>query len=198
VIGDGGTEFFARFRARGDTAGADPLDRYTLGVVRSAVATALASSGVAHEIVFPFLAGAPGSPVLPIQRVGQAAGLPPAGPLGLQVHPVFGPWWAYRALVVLACPADEEPPLPSSCADCPAPCESACPGHAVARDGFLLAACVSQRRADVARDGDCQLSCVARLRCVAGPEHRYPDEQLAFHMASSLVYVSAGPAAFRR
>ena len=33
---------------------------------------------------------------------------------------------------------------------------------------------------------ECRLSCVARVRCVRGPEHRYTDEQLAFHMAASM------------
>jgi hypothetical protein len=32
----------------------------------------------------------------------------------------------------------------------------------------------------------CRLSCAARIACVRGPEHRYADAQLAFHMAASM------------
>src|SRR5881394_1320796 len=124
VVGDGGGAFFARFLAAGDLAGPHPLDRYTERVVRAAAHAALAGSGVAHAVLFPFMAG---GPLLPMQRLGQAAGLPPPGPLGLQVHPLYGPWWAYRALVVLATELVEEPPLPAPCAGCPAPCIAACP-----------------------------------------------------------------------
>jgi epoxyqueuosine reductase len=187
VLGDGGGGFFARFRADGDTAGADPLDRYTARVVAAAVARALAGSDVAYALAFPFV---PTRPPLPMQRLGQAAGLPAPGPLGLQVHPVFGPWWAYRALVVLSCAVPEETPLAAPCVGCPAPCVQACPGGAVARPAFVLAACAARRAADPG----CQLTCSARLRCVSGPEHRYPDEQLAFHMAASLPHVLGGRA----
>ncbi len=180
VVGDGGGAFYARFRAAGETSGRDPLDRYTARVVGAAVARALA--GVDHAVVFPFLAE---GPPLPLQRIGVAAGLPPAGPLGLQVHPVYGPWWAYRAIVALGCEVTPEPPLASPCAGCAAPCATACPGEAVATAGFRLDACVRRRAADPG----CQLSCAARLACVAGPQHRYPDEQLAFHMRASLVHI---------
>jgi hypothetical protein len=182
VVGDGGDGFFARFRTHGDPGGPDPLDQHTVRVVTAATARALAGLGLRHALAFPFVAQ---GPPLPIVRVGLAAGLPPAGPLGLQVHPRFGPWWAYRALIVLSCELPAEPPLPNPCTGCAAPCVPACPGSAVARPAFLLGACAARR----ASDPGCQLSCAARLRCVAGPEHRYPDEQLAFHMAASLRHV---------
>jgi ferredoxin len=183
VVGDGGGDFFVRFRARGEAATADPLDGYTARVVRAAVSRALVGLEVAHQVKFPFSTELPW---LPIQRLGEAAGLPPAGPLGLQVHPGFGPWWGYRALVVLSCEVPEEPPLPSPCAGCPAPCVAACPGRAVSWPRFSAEACGRHR----AGDPGCHLSCAARLRCPVGAEHRYPDDQLAFHMRASLRMLS--------
>jgi hypothetical protein len=184
VVGDGGGTFFARFHASGDTTGPHPLDRYTVAVVAGAVARALDGESVQHAIRFPF---ATERPYLPIQRLGQAAGLPPPGPLGIQVHPTYGPWWAYRALVVLTCELGVEPPLPAPCQGCPAPCVSACPGGAVRPDGFGLEACARHR----GLDAGCHFSCAARQRCVAGPGHRYPPEQLRFHMAASLAQLTA-------
>ena len=174
--------FFDRFE-NATTEAADgmsnPLDRYTRRVVMSTVADALGPVGVAHAVYFPFAGGAP---LIPFQRVGRAAGIGPPGPLGLQIHPVYGPWWAYRALVVVDRALPDASPLGDACAGCPAPCVEACPGAAVAFSGFSIPACHAQRL----RAEPCRLSCAARIACVRGPEHRYRDEELAFHMAASM------------
>jgi epoxyqueuosine reductase len=180
IVADGGGVFFARFRAAGGVAfGLDPLDRYTAQVVPRAVVRALDGTGVRHAVFFPF---ARKPPFLPFQRLGQAAGMPAPGPLGLQIHPVYGPWWAYRALVVLSRPVPSAPPLEDSCRGCPAPCAAACPGHAVSPEGFVVEDCTARRISDPA----CQHSCQARAACIRGPEHRYPGEQVRFHMSASL------------
>ena len=200
VIGDGGPSFFAGFAARGllpivpdgktvSEPGGEPLDDYTRACVARAVDAALSPQGKAlrHRIVYPF--EQVGAVPLPFQRLGRAAGLPAAGPLGLQIHPQFGPWWAYRALVIVAgvgTTIEDEPPLAASCDACPAPCAVACPGHApVPGGGFLVGRCVSHRLAHA----ECALGCAARSACPVGEGHRYPDGQLAFHMTASLVQV---------
>jgi hypothetical protein len=180
LLGAGGREFFERF-ARAPEASdgaANPLDRYTRRVVEAAAESSLGALGVRGAVYFPFGV----QPVLPFQRLGRAAGLGGPGPLGLQIHPVYGAWWAYRALVIV----DRAlPPLPAAgdgCAGCDAPCVAACPARAVARGGFVVSACHARR----AIAEPCRLSCAARAACVRGPEHRYTGEQLAFHMAASL------------
>jgi hypothetical protein len=182
VIGSGGRVFFDRFSAETPEAkdGAPhPLDRFTRRVVTEAVGAALAPLAVSHALYFPF-AGA--APLIPFQRLGRAAGLGAPSPLGLQTHPVFGPWWAYRALIVVDTQLPEAAPLGDGCAGCSAPCVDACPASAVARDGFRIAACHARRLSAQ----PCRLSCAARIACIRGPEHRYRDEQLAFHMAASM------------
>ena len=180
IVGAGGRTFFERFsRApeRGDGA-PDPLDRYTARTAAAAVSAALIGSGARHAIAHPFDV----DPIIPFQRLGRAAGLGAPGPLALQIHPEFGPWWAYRALVILdrrlptaAAPGD-------ACAGCPAPCVAACPAGAVAVGGFDVRACHARRLSAPA----CHDSCAARLACIRGPQHRYRDEQLAFHMRASM------------
>jgi epoxyqueuosine reductase QueG len=179
VIGDGGRDFFDRFWAHGDRHGADPLDHYTARVVTAASERAFVGTGEAYTIAFPF---ARAQRPLPFQRLGQAAGVPPPGPLGLQIHPVYGPWWAYRALIVTTAPLVGGAPVGDCCDGCEAPCISACPAGAPGRSGFALARCLGRRTSVDA----CRLSCDARIRCVGGPEHRYSVEQLAFHMVASL------------
>jgi len=186
VVGAAGRAFFdafARARAAGAlAAGPDPLDRYTRAVVDETTRAALAPLGVAHVTHFPFMGASAGGVVIPFQRLGGAAGLAATSPLGLQIHPTYGAWWAYRALVVVDADLPPGPPLSDACAGCPAPCVGACPAGAVRHAGFDVPACHARRRAHEA----CHLSCAARLACIRGPEHRYSDEQLAFHMAASM------------
>ena len=182
IVGSGGPAFYDLFRAASPEAGdgaPHPLDRFTKRTADSAAAAALSALGVAHAVYFPF-DGA--EPLIPFQRLGRAAGLGGPGPLGLQIHPVFGPWWAYRAHVVVDRALPPRPPIGDGCAGCDAPCVAACPAHAVARAGFTVAAGHARRLTAE----PCRLSCAARIACVRGPEHRYTDAQLAFHMAASM------------
>jgi len=182
IVGSGGPAFFARFTG-GSPEAADgaphPLDRFTARVATAAAGEALAPHGVSHATYFPFDWA---EPRIPFQRLGRAAGLGGPGPLGLQVHPVYGPWWAYRALVVVDSALPARAPIGDGCAGCDAPCVGACPAHAVLQAGFDVAACHARRL--VAEP--CRLSCAARIACIRGPAHRYTDEELAFHMAASM------------
>lgn len=180
VAGAGGRRFFDGFAASPEAGDGerDPLDRYTARSIAATVAGALAGAAVRFAIAHPF----DQAPVIPFQRLGRAAGLGGPGPLALQIHPVFGPWWAYRALIVVDRPLPPAGAPGDGCAGCAAPCVAACPGRAVSRAGFQVGACHAHRTAA----DECRLSCPARLACIRGPEHRYSDQQLAFHMRASL------------
>jgi hypothetical protein len=206
IVGSGGRLFFDRFLV--STGGSDgaphPLDRFTRAEVEAVIADGLGSS-ISCSVFYPFsvpgtLGGLPAppatdsarakpevrpraaTPALPFQRLGRAAGLGDPGPLGIQIHPTYGPWWAYRALIVWDLAVPDEPAVGDGCAGCDAPCVAACPAHAVARDGFIYDLCRARRLADPA----CHLACAARSRCVRGPEQRYSARQLAFHMAAAM------------
>jgi hypothetical protein len=181
VVGSSGRTFFDAFARASEAAdgGPDPLDRHTRAAVDAAAREALAPLGVSFATRFPFVGE---SPAIPFQRLGRAAGLAPASPLGLQIHPTWGAWWAYRGLVVVDVALPPTPPLADGCAGCPAPCVAACPGAAVHVGGFDVGACHAHRLASP----PCHSSCAARLACVRAPEQRYSDAQLAFHMAASM------------
>jgi hypothetical protein len=186
VVGSGGRGFFEGFLRAPEASdgGPNPLDRYTRAVIEEAARSALDPAGVGHVELFPFLGeGAiAGRGHVPFQRLGRAAGVGGQSPLGLQIHPVFGPWWAYRGLVVVTAELVTGEPLGDACAGCPAPCVGACPASAVRREGFDVPACHARRLTAE----PCRLSCDARIACVRGPEHRYTAEQLAFHMRASM------------
>ncbi|MGH7837456.1 MAG: hypothetical protein ACREQC_06470, partial [Candidatus Binataceae bacterium] len=118
---------------------------------------------------------------------GKLAGI--AGPsiLGVVVNPVFGPWIAFRAAILI----DREIDAPGSaigfdpCPTCTArSCIPACPVGAVSSAaGWDIPACLTYR---VEREAECAPRCHARGACVLGPEHRYPDDELIYHQERAL------------
>jgi hypothetical protein len=119
VIADGGPGFFEAFaraspasaeRDRSARSAPDPLDGFTVARVREIASEVFDDpAGTSWRVLFPF---AHEPPVLPFQQLGMAAGLPAPGPLGLQIHPTYGPWWAYRALLLSAQPLPESAKMP--------------------------------------------------------------------------------------
>jgi hypothetical protein len=180
VIGNGGGAFWDGFAAHRrtlpDAAPADhPLDAYTRELITRLVAPFVPASA---RIVFPF-----DHPAVPLsfQRLALLAGLGGPSRLGVLVHPEFGPWIALRAAVLLG--ATVALPRPAAAFDpCPTcverSCMPACPAAAVSDAGWDMLRCAEQR----ARPDDvCARGCHARLECVLGRAHRYPEDALVHH-----------------
>jgi epoxyqueuosine reductase len=220
VIGDGGPAFFQGFTGRRDAqpqphlhpmpgggasaaleplaAATGPLDAFTTARVLAIARAALGDAPGTWRVVFPFGRG-DGEPALPFQHLGMAAGLPAPGPLGLQIHPTYGPWWAYRAALLSRLPVADAAtgslvpePLSDACATCAGPCRSACPAAAVLSAGFVFAPCRARR---LAEGSSCAHACVARLACPVGGGYAYGTSQIAFHMEASLVSLRRSRAA---
>jgi hypothetical protein len=197
VIGNGGGAFWEAYQGRiaRDPAAAeapDPLDAFTRSVVEDAVAPLRAELGGSVSIVYPFDVV---PPVLSFMHLAECAGLGSPSLLGILVHPVYGPWMALRAALLLpyACadmprPADGFDPCPT-CIE--RPCIAACPGGAIGPGGWDIPRCGAHRLSGTG-DG-CDAGCHARIACVLGPEHRYPPEALAFHQSRSLGAVTRSP-----
>jgi cyanocobalamin reductase (cyanide-eliminating) / alkylcobalamin dealkylase len=100
---------------------------------------------------------------LPLQRLAVAAGIGTLSPTHLVIHPVYGPWFALRAVIV----CDGEPP-PRTVAERACTCDQRC------LDAFTRA---------VASEGPKRWRAWLDVRdaCTAGREHRYSDEQIAYH-----------------
>jgi cyanocobalamin reductase (cyanide-eliminating) / alkylcobalamin dealkylase len=143
----------------------DPLDRYTERVI-AAIAPAGAACFFAH------VREAHG--YLPIQQLAERAGLATLAPSGLCVHPVYGPWIALRALIVV----DEDGPItPAPRAVKTCACATGCePAAARARAGAPFDPRTDSWRAWAE----------IRLACPLGREHQYPDDQLRYHYTRDL------------
>jgi hypothetical protein len=180
VVGNGGSAFWHAFRAAVPAPPPDerdPLDRFTRDVVLDAIRDV--ADACCH---FPF---DPIDRSLDFQALADAAGLGRPSLVGVLVHPVFGPWIALRAAVVV--PEDVAAPRPADGFDpCPTcverPCIAACPAGAVGPDGWDVPRCIAHRLAD---DAQCAGGCHARLECVYGRAHRPPPDALAFHQAAA-------------
>ena len=103
----------------------------------------------------------PGEALIPLQQLGRFAGWSVPSPLGLDISPVYGPWFAFRAafLTRSALPLTDISPPTSPCDTCrDTPCIQACPVGAVKREEALdRERCLEQRFADQTGCGICLL-----------------------------------------
>jgi hypothetical protein len=189
VLGNGGGALWHALKAHaaknpGWWDRENPLDDFTREVVERDVSAAARSFGLRVSVAYPFMNGAH---TLNFIELGKVAGI--AGPsiLGVTVHPVYGPWIAFRAALLIDQEIDSpgEAPGFDPCPGCTArTCIPACPAGAVTIDaGWDIPRCLTHR---VEVEPDCTPRCHARANCVLGPEHRYPDDELAYHQMRAL------------
>jgi epoxyqueuosine reductase QueG len=132
---------------------------------------------------FPF-----SKPPLPFLTWARRAGAGHISPLGLNIHPTFGLWHAYRAALLFPHAFDlpKRNPGAHPCETCEhKPCLSACPVQAFSTEGYDTIACARHLASD---DGeDCMSGgCLARRACPVGQEFRYSPQQARFHMEAFL------------
>ncbi len=189
VVANGGGSFWAAFKLHAEENPGwldreHPLDDFTREVVNRDIGGALSSSAVRHTIVYPFMQM---SQTLDFVALGRAAGLCGPSIIGVGLHPVYGPWIAFRAAVLLEESIDEpgEAANFDPCPTCSArPCVRACPAGAVTFPaGWNVPGCIVHR---VEVQEDCAARCRSRVACVLGLQHRYTDDELAYHQRRAL------------
>ncbi len=174
LVGNAGPAMFERFASERDPV-LDLMDRWTRDVL-----TPLADR-LGARAQFPF-----DTPHPPFLTWARAAGAGTTSPLGMNIHPEFGLWHAYRAAFIFddaiaIPPADAGPSPCDNCAD--KPCLTTCPVNAFSPDGYDVAACAAHLSS---ADGEpCRThGCMARNACPAGLEYLYSPEQTRFHMVA--------------
>jgi methylmalonic aciduria homocystinuria type C protein len=146
----------------------NPLERYT----EERVGTALRSLSQLWEARW---AHEPPPRQVAMQRLGHVSGLAHRSAAFLNVHPVYGPWIALRAAVVVDVdgPSGPAPDPPCPCTDCP---------HACVPQFERAAAALRQRGFDQPGLGETwRLWLAVRDACPLGREYRYGEEQIAYH-----------------
>lgn len=177
LVGNVGSEMWQHSGVAIMATGApNPLDRWTRAIIEPIAA---AHAGIA---LFPF----DGPPYWPFQRWAERAEGVRSSPLGIQIHPEFGLWHAYRAAILL--PDELNLPKPQwgghpcdTCVD--RPCLSACPVGAFTGASYEVHHCVDHVISSRQDDQACfQRGCLARIACPVGAAWRYEPEHATFHM----------------
>lgn len=169
MIGNAGPDMFRRFAG----SGAPTMDEWTRVVVEPL------AEDLGAKAVFPF-----DKPALPFLSWARRGGAGHVSPLGLNIHPTYGLWHAYRAALLF--PVEFDLPRVSagahpckSCTD--KPCLSACPVNAFDGSSYNVAAC-GEHIKTVAGDDCMSGGCLARLACPIGQKFTYTKPQAQFHM----------------
>lgn len=177
LIGNAGPDMFRRFTRERDPQH-DTVDAWTREVVdelaRNLDATAL----------YPFDMNPPW-PFLTWARRGGAGHV---SPLGLNIHPSYGLWHAYRAALLFPVEFDIAAQRPGNhpCDTCAEkPCLTACPVSAFDGTRYDVPACVAHIATDAGTD--CMTrGCLARHACPVGQGFAYAPAQAQFHMRAFL------------
>ncbi len=176
LLGNAGPAMFRRFRSERDPErhALDDWTRHTLEPL---------ADDLGARALFPF--GPP--PYWPILTWARKAGAGHVSPLGLNIHPTFGLWHAYRAAFIFPV-AFDIPPLKSQhpCEACPAkPCLTACPVGAFSGKSYDVQSCATHLRAP--QGASCLTKgCLARHACPVGQGFAYSEPQAHFHQRAFL------------
>jgi hypothetical protein len=160
VAGSAGPDLWRAFRARTREQPSlwddpNPYDAYVATVLARADA-ALDRAGIRYR---RFDAAFHAPVRLDFLALARLTALGSPGPFRLFIDEAYGPWWALRGAWLVD--ADVDPPraVHPPCVGCPAPCVG----------GWANAGGITAATAEV------------RSRCVVGQEHRYDDDQIAYH-----------------
>lgn len=134
------------------------------------------------DVLFPF-----DKPPLPFLTWARRSGQSHVSPLGLNIHPTYGLWHAYRGAftfpVVFDIPSITAASPCESCVE--KPCLSACPVNAFTPGTYDIEACVGHIAGS--HGTDCMGGgCLARRACPIGRQFTYGEDQAQFHMRAFL------------
>lgn len=185
LIGHRGRDLWTTLQKRG-MHGVHPIDQFATERVAAWMEGPL--QGHTWRQVFP------GMHPVGLQRLGALAGWHHSSPFWVGVDAEWGSWFAYRAVVLadtnLALTPRREFPSPcDTCTD--KPCIEACPAGALASErtgAWRLQTCLDFRKQPAS---PCQDRCLARNACPVGAEHRYTQEQVAYHYLQSMPMIRA-------
>jgi epoxyqueuosine reductase QueG len=176
LVGNAGPQMFARFARERDPDTAK-IDDWTRDMVDQ-LAAALDA-----EATYPFT-----KPHRPFLTWARRAGAGFTSPLGLNIHPQYGLWHAFRAALLFPVAFDLPPVRPGThpCEACAEkPCLTACPVGAFSDAGYDTELCSEHLRTS---DGQPCMSrgCLARRACPVGQAYAYPPAQAQFFMTAFL------------
>ena len=177
LIGHAGRKLWESVKASGINS-PDPIDDFTVRTVQQWFTACQPHNR--YDILYP------GTRPIGLQSLGQLAGWHHPTPFMVGIDNKWGTWYAYRAAVVADTEFEPTKPVVSAspCASCEHRiCIANCPAGALENGQFDLKKCLGYRKQDGSR---CKATCVARISCPVGSEHRYTDEQISHSYSISM------------
>lgn len=181
LLANAGPEFWHRLMSQSKNTKdkTDWVDKQSIALAKELLSISKLENG--STILYPANFAAP------LVMLGELAGWSTPSPLGLGIHSTYGPWFAYRALIVTTKPLtaiSSAAESSSACLTCPAPCVDACPADAVSKvESFNIKKCADHRTLE---QSNCKSQCHARNACPIGRQYRYTEQQRAYHMTHAL------------
>lgn len=216
LIGNHGPSMWRQLQQRQQRLGrvfADPVDDYVQDIISERLRETLPHQH--GSILYPRNRLDAHLPHVPLQQLGTLAGWHHTSPLGIGIHPEFGLWFAYRALVCIDCalspatwadgqrsgipkPANQlssqltEPTThtsPSASLTICDSCQSRACQTACPAGAITFGQLPDMQLCSSYRlreNSPCANQCLARKACPAGEASRYDDAQTAHHYSLSL------------
>lgn len=180
LVGNGGRRFWESFKTLAETS-SNPVDDYSLELVKQFMSFFSDSISAMHLFPSSF------SYSVPLQKLGMIAGWSYPSPLGQDINPEYGLWFAFRSafLTDLNLPLRFEKKVDPPCHNCQTrDCVGGCPAGAV-QDvyEFKTKLCINYR---LRASSQCSNQCKARLACPYASGYRYSLEQIHYHYTFSL------------
>lgn len=169
LIGHAGRKLWESVTASGIES-ADPIDDFTVCTVGQWFAACQPQN--TYRLIYP------SNHPIGLQRLGQLAGWHHPSPFMVGIDQEWGSWFAYRAVAIADTRFEPSTPLQgtSPCDTCTHKiCIASCPGAALEGGRFSLDKCVSHRRKE---GSGCKATCLARVSCPVGSQHKYCEEQI--------------------
>ncbi|MEE9382563.1 MAG: hypothetical protein V3V08_04030 [Nannocystaceae bacterium] len=183
LLGHGGPQMWSVVRTEVHAGGINPVDDF---VVRTVAAYFLQAHPTRkYRLLYP----GDDSDAVPLLELGTLAGWHHPSPFLVGVNSTWGPWFAYRAVVLADTHLDVTPRVASvsPCQACESqPCIAACPPAAIVEHTLELRRCSAYRRGPTSH---CAQTCLSRMACPVALEHRYSAEQIAYHYRRSLIAI---------
>jgi hypothetical protein len=149
---------------------ANPLDAYSRRHIGAAADQVASELGVVHAVRFSF---DPPPNTVAIQRLTALAGVAEVAPIGLCVHPAYGPWFSLRAAVVLGIAGPAASTAGATCSTCTS---KPCLGP---REQVMALGASGFSRELLAEHWQTWLA--MRDACPVGRAERYGDLQVRYH-----------------
>lgn len=151
----------------------DPVDRWSQRVI-----TRLANT-LNAQAIFPF----GGPPYQPFIRWAERSGSTWKSPVSLLVNARAGLMVSYRGALALRERLDLPTPPQAPCASCEAPCQTACPVHALDASGYDVAACHAYLDTEAGKNSCLIQGCQVRRACPLSQTYGRVERQSAYHMS---------------